>query len=96
MTLPFLKKKAKKQVPLPTQKTKRILEKGMTRVIDLIAPSAVEVDFDHLKIGAKYYRTLFIAGYPRFVSANWLYPLISFDHSLFISMFKKLKNNGKC
>ena len=86
MKLPFLKRK-EKQIRLPTQKGSRVLEKGMVRVTDLIAPSAVEVDFDYLKINSKYYRTLFVAGYPRFVSANWLYPLISFDHSLFISMF---------
>ena len=57
------------------------------KVVDLIAPSAVEVDFDSLKINNQFYRTLFVVGYPRFVSANWLYPLVSFDHSLFVSMF---------
>jgi type IV secretory pathway VirB4 component len=40
-----------------------------------------------MKINEAYYRTLFVVGYPRFVSPNWLYPLISFDHSLFVSMF---------
>ncbi len=60
---------------------------GMVNTQDLIAPEAIEVDFNHLKIGEKYVRTLFIAGYPRFVSANWLSPLINFDRSLDISMF---------
>ena len=46
---------------------------------DLIAPPAIEVDFDTIKIGDRYFRTLFVAGYPRFVSANWLEPLISFQ-----------------
>ncbi|MCJ7829626.1 ATP-binding protein, partial [Patescibacteria group bacterium] len=40
-----------------------------------------------LKIGNKYFRTLFIAGYPRFVTADWLGPLINFDHSLDIAMY---------
>jgi type IV secretory pathway VirB4 component len=61
--------------------------KGSVSVKDVIAPSYVEVDFDHLRVNNTYYRTLFVAGYPRYVSANWLHPLISFDHSLFISMF---------
>jgi len=61
--------------------------KGLVSVKDIIAPSYVEVDFDNLKINNTFYRTIFIAGYPRFVSANWLSPLISFDHSLFTSMF---------
>lgn len=54
---------------------------------DIIAPPAIEVDFDTLKIGDSFFRTLFIGGYPRFVSANWLDPLISFNHTLDISMY---------
>jgi type IV secretory pathway VirB4 component len=65
----------------------QLIAKGITSLKDIIAPSAIEIDFDHLKIGNTYFRTLFISGYPRFVSANWLYPIISFDHSLDISMF---------
>jgi len=63
------------------------LASGMVSVKDLIAPSAIEVDFDNLKIGNTYFRTLFTVGYPRFVGANWLAPLINFDHSLDVSMF---------
>ena len=57
-------------------------------VQDIIAPSAIEVDFDYLNINNKrFIRTLFVAGYPRYVSGNWLSPLINFDHSLDISLF---------
>ncbi|MDZ7586344.1 MAG: hypothetical protein U0946_01200, partial [Patescibacteria group bacterium] len=63
------------------------LTKGLVSVKDILAPGAIEVDFGHLRIGNVFYRTLFTAGYPRFVSANWLAPLISFDHTLQISMF---------
>jgi len=61
--------------------------KGMVSIKDIIAPSFVEVDFDNLRINNYYYRTLFVSGYPRYVSANWLHPVLSFDRSLFISMF---------
>ncbi|MBI5619994.1 hypothetical protein HY950_03475, partial [Candidatus Gottesmanbacteria bacterium] len=54
---------------------------------DIMAPPAITVDFDHLKVGDRYYRTLFVAGYPRFVSANWLDPLVSFNHTLDIAMY---------
>jgi conjugal transfer ATP-binding protein TraC len=54
---------------------------------DVIAPPSIEVDFDYLKIGNYYFRTLFVSGYPRFVSANWLEPLISFNHTLDIAMY---------
>jgi len=63
------------------------LSSGMVGVKDIIAPSALEVDFNFVKIGDKYFRTLFVSGYPRFVGANWLAPVINYDHSLELSMF---------
>lgn len=54
---------------------------------DALAPATLEVDFSDLKIDQNYYRTFFVSAYPRFVEPNWLEPLISFDHSLMISMF---------
>lgn len=54
---------------------------------DVIAPPAIEVDFDHLTIGDQFVRTLFVAGYPRYVSANWLEPLISFNHTLDVALY---------
>lgn len=63
------------------------MAKGMINIKDIIAPSAVEVDFDHIRIGSNYYTTLFVSGYPRFVGANWLSPIINFDHTLDLSMF---------
>ncbi len=63
------------------------LASGTLQVVDIIAPPAIEVDFDHIKIGNVYFRTLFVVGYPRFVGANWLAPLINFDHTLEIAMF---------
>ncbi len=56
-------------------------------VVDLIAPESIEVDFDYLKIGNAYYRSLFVSGYPRFVAANWLSPIINFDSSMDVAMF---------
>ncbi|MFA6981710.1 MAG: hypothetical protein WC243_01635, partial [Patescibacteria group bacterium] len=64
-----------------------VLSQGMLNVKDIIAPSAIEVDFNHIKIGHKYFRTIFVSGYPRFVGANWLSPVINFESTLDISMF---------
>lgn len=63
------------------------LATGTVSVKDIIAPPAIEVDFDFIKIGAYYYRTLFVIGYPRFVEANWLSPLINFEHTLEIALY---------
>ncbi|MBN1374390.1 ATP-binding protein [Candidatus Dojkabacteria bacterium] len=52
---------------------------------DILAPSYIEVDFNYIQVGRKYFRTLFISKYPRVVRINWLSPLINFDSSLIIS-----------
>ncbi|MCX6792068.1 MAG: ATP-binding protein [Candidatus Gottesmanbacteria bacterium] len=73
--------------PDPSSSRGESAQGGPMTVKDLIAPPAIEVDFDTIKIGDRYFRTLFVAGYPRFVSANWLEPLISFNHTLDIAMY---------
>lgn len=73
-------------MPKPTPVTPPRPSEAMG-VTDIVAPPAIEVDFDSLKVGDGYYRTLFVAGYPRFVAANWLEPLISFNHTLDIAMY---------
>lgn len=76
--------------PTPPKSDKTPAEQlgsGMVTIQDILAPESIDVDFNHLKIGNVYVRTLFVAGYPRYVSANWLAPLINFEHSLDISMF---------
>jgi conjugal transfer ATP-binding protein TraC len=91
MNLPFIKPK---KTILPSEASAKeghsqaeTLAQGLISVPDIISPPAIEVDFNHLKIGNTYFRSLFVAGYPRFVSANWLAPLINFNHSLDISMY---------
>lgn len=68
-------------------KVSQTLGRGMVDVKDIIAPPALQVEFDYIRIGETYYRTLFVSGYPRFVGANWLAPIINFDHTLDISFF---------
>lgn len=58
-----------------------------TAIADNIAPSSIEVDFNFVRVGERFYKTYFIIGYPRFVSPNWLSPVINFDQSMTISMF---------
>lgn len=93
-SLPFGKKK-----PSPTDLTpeqiqeQKNLEKlqqfsrGLVTIQDIIAPEAIEVDFTFQKINSTYTRTLFVAGYPRTVPANWLAPLINYPHQITTAMF---------
>ncbi len=63
------------------------MQEGNSNLQDVLAPQSFEVDFDYVKIGDVYLRTLFIGGYPRFVSPGWLEPVINFDHSLDIAFY---------
>ena len=78
-----------KAKPLASQEEEwsKALAAGIVSVKDIIAPPAIEVDFDFIKIGTTYYRTIFVIGYPRYVQANWLSPLINFEHTLSTSMY---------
>lgn len=87
---PAGKKPAAKAAATPppnTSKSIETLEKGLSSIVDIIAPSSVEVDFRYIRVGDAYFATLFIAGYPRYVSPGWLQPIIDYDHTLDISMF---------
>lgn len=84
----FFDRKGKKKKPNGSvDNVGNLLSRGMVSVKDIIAPSYIEIDFNHIKIDDKYYRTFFVVGYPRYVSSNWLSPLITYNHPLYISMF---------
>lgn len=89
----FGKKKEKKenktveQKPVQQQPQQQAIQRGTRSVPDIIAPSSVEVDFNHIRVGERFYKTFFMVGYPRYVSPNWLQPLIDFEHSMNIGMF---------
>lgn len=56
-------------------------------ITDVIAPERMEVDFSFIKVNDQLYRSFFVSNYPRYVEANWLEPLIDFDHTLTVSMY---------
>jgi conjugal transfer ATP-binding protein TraC len=71
----------------PEMEGKKPFNEGLVSTKDIIAPASLEVDFNHIRIDNKYYRTLFVASYPRFVGINWLSSLINFDATLSVSMY---------
>lgn len=81
MELPFLKKK--EEMPgIPVLKPKT----GVS-VKDIIAPSALEVSSDHLRLAKRYCRTIFAFTYPRYLNTNWFSPVVNLDRHFDISMF---------
>jgi len=60
---------------------------GLIDVKDIIAPSALEVNFNYLVIGHKYFRSYFAVGFPSVVTPNWLEPIINFEFPIDLSTF---------
>lgn len=89
---PTVTQKTQGELTIPDQKPhikdplSEVVNNNMN-IIDVIAPSSVEIEFDYLKINDVYLRTLFVSGYPRFVSPGWLEQVINFDAALDISFF---------
>src|SRR5258708_6505980 len=80
----------------------REYKKGLNTLRDLIAPSAFRVTQNSVEVSGKLARTFFVLSYPRFISVDWLAPIISLDVPMDMSMFiypmdteeimKKLRN----
>ena len=69
------------------KKAEKSYQEGINRLRDLIAPSAMRVDFDQLYISGVYTKTIFVYDYPRFLNANWMSPVVNFDAVMNISQF---------
>ena len=54
---------------------------------DVVAPAALEIDSNFVKLGEKVARTLFIFTYPRYLAVNWFSPIINLDKVFDISIF---------
>jgi len=72
------------KISLEQEKTYR---RGLTSVLDIIAPAAFEITPDHVRVGGLYARTFFIMTYPRYIAVGWFEPIINYNATLDISMF---------
>lgn len=60
---------------------------GMATIMDLISPSSMQIEYNHLRLGDTYVKSFFVYSYPRFIEANWLSPVVNFDVTMDISLF---------
>ena len=81
--MPFFTKKEEISVAGPEQ----IYQKGLAALHDILAPSALEINSNYLRIGKKLTRSFFIFNYPRFLNSNWFAPMINLDKTMDISFF---------
>lgn len=82
-------KKAKKEDDLLSGLLPKEISAGnpVLGISDIIAPSALKLNPNSINIGGKLARTLFVVSYPRFLTENWLAPIINLDKIFNISIF---------
>ena len=80
MKIPFLRKKA---IELP----EKIFEVEPIRAVDIVAPAAIEVKQNYIRLGERLAKTFFIFSYPRYLSTGWFSPIINLDIPMDISFF---------
>jgi len=85
--LDFARGKKKEGVEIEPILPREIYEAGVLELKDIIAPAALKITPQQLHIGGKIARTFFAISYPRFLSDNWLSPIINLDRVFDISIF---------
>lgn len=65
----------------------KMYRRGVTSVLDLIAPAALNVEARYIDLGGKLVSTMFVISYPRYISVGWFAPIILLNAALDISMF---------
>ena len=85
--LGFGKKEEPKETEILPVFPTEIYEAGVLELADVIAPSALEINSNYVKLGEKVARTLFVFSYPRYLAANWFSPVINLDKVFDVSIF---------
>lgn len=68
-------------------KAEEIYRMGVVSIKDIIAPSSMQINPDHLRINEKFARTLFIFTYPRYLMTGWFAPIINLNEELDIAFY---------
>ncbi len=75
--MPFFKKTPKEDIETETK----------TEIVDLISPAGLKIDSNHIELGGKYGRTVFVYTYPQTLTTGWLSPIITLDQETNVSLF---------
>lgn len=65
----------------------KLYEEGLQKILDLIAPSAMEVKNNQLILGDQRSKTLFVYNWPNYIYPNWMSQLVNFDAQMDIAHF---------
>ncbi len=65
----------------------RNYEEGLQKILDLIAPAAMEIKSNQILLNDRHARTLFVYNWPNYIYPNWLQQTVNFDAELDIAQF---------
>lgn len=68
-------------------KIEKSYEPSVKDVKDIIAPAALEINSDYLRLSNKFVKTLFIFTYPRYLATGWFAPIINMPELLDVAIF---------
>lgn len=85
MRVPFLSSSGGEQDEILASEV--LYQRGVARIRDLIAPSAIKVNANSLQSGETLVRTHFIIAYPRYLNTNWFSPVVNLDFPMDTAMF---------
>ncbi len=69
------------------QEVDEAFRRGISELRDFIAPSSLEIESSHFRLGTMYARTFYVYGYPRQIYTGWLSPVVNLDEEIDVSMF---------
>jgi len=72
---------------LVTLEEEKIYREGVVSLRDIIAPASFNVEPNFIQLGTTFCRTMFIMGYPRYISIGWSSPVINLSINMDIAMF---------
>jgi type IV secretory pathway VirB4 component len=78
---------AQQQQVREQQEVDEAFRKGISELRDFIAPSSLEVESSHFRLGTRYARAFYVYGYPRQIFTGWLSPIVNIDEEIDVSMF---------
>ncbi|KKT29753.1 conjugal transfer protein TraC [Candidatus Giovannonibacteria bacterium RIFCSPLOWO2_12_FULL_44_25] len=80
-------KKKKEETEITPVFPEEIYRAGVLQLKDVIAPAALEITANHVRLGEKLMRVVFVFSLPRFLSSNWFSPIINLDKVFDVSIF---------
>ncbi|MBP6888198.1 MAG: DUF87 domain-containing protein [Candidatus Pacebacteria bacterium] len=87
--------KDKKVSPVAAVLPDQVYKIAEMQLKDIIAPSALEVSPKGLTMGESFVRSFFVISYPRYLTDNWLSPIINLDKVFDVAIHVTPLNTGE-